>query len=127
MNHGFAYRFLIRWGVCSLGIWIASGVFSSYVFFETNGRSTFWAVVISGLILAIVNTLVKPILVVLSLPAILLSLGLFMIVVNGLTVWLVARLYGPLDIANFWGAILAGLVIGLVNFLISAILENREK
>jgi putative membrane protein len=127
MNHGFFYRFLIRWGVCGLGIWIASGIFSSSVYFETGGSSTLWAVVISGLILAIVNTLVKPILVVLSLPAILLTLGLFMLIVNGLTVWLVATLYGPLDVASFWGAILAGLVIGLVNFLVTAILENREK
>ncbi len=126
MKQRFAYRFLIRWLVCGLGIWIAAGLFSSYIGFETTG-SVLGAVIISGLILAIVNTLLKPLLVILSFPAILLTLGLFMVVVNGLTVWLVAHLYGPLHITNFWGAILAGLVIGLVNFLISAILENRKQ
>jgi putative membrane protein len=124
-QQGFWYRFLVRWLVCSLGIWIATGLFSSYIGFVATG-SILGPVIISGLILAIVNTLVKPILVILSLPAILLTLGLFMVVVNGLTVWLVSHLYGPLHVANFWGAILAGLVIGLVNFLVTAILENRK-
>jgi len=126
MQHGFAYRFLVRWAVCGLGIWIASGLFSSYIGFNTTG-SVLLAVVVAGLILAMVNTVLKPIVVFLSLPAILLSLGLFMIVVNGFTVYLVAKLYGPLEIANFWGAILAGVVIGLVNFLVTAILENRKE
>ena len=116
---------MVRWLVCSLGIWIASGLFGSYVRFDTTG-SILGAVIISGLILAIINTLVKPLLVVLSLPAILLTLGLFMVVVNGLTVFIVSKLYGPLHITNFWGAILAGVVIGLVNFLVTAILENRK-
>jgi len=126
MQHGLVYRFLVRWVVCGLGIWIASGLFRSYIGFHTTG-SVLLAVVVAGLILAIVNTLIKPIVVLLSLPAILLSLGLFMIVVNGFTVFLVGKLYGPLEIANFWGAILAGVVIGLVNFLVTAILENRKE
>jgi uncharacterized membrane protein YvlD (DUF360 family) len=49
---------------------------------------------------------------------------LFMIIVNGLTVYLASRLYSPLDITNFWAAIFAGIIIGLVNYLVTAILED---
>jgi putative membrane protein len=69
----------------------------------------------------------KPIIIILSLPAILLTLGLFMIIINGLTVWLASKLYAPLHVSNFFAAILAGMIIGLVNYLVTAILEERNK
>jgi len=115
-------RFLLRWLVCSLGLWIAAGLLSNSISYS-NGVEV---VVIAGLLLAIVNTILKPILVILSLPAIVLTLGLFMIVINGLTVFLVSKLYTPLHITNFWAAIFAGMVIGLVNFLLGAILKEFD-
>lgn len=84
------------------------------------------AIIIGGLILAIINIVLKPLLVVLSLPAILLTLGLFMIIINGLTVYIASRLYTPLEITSFWAAVFAGMVIGLVNYLVSAILEDSK-
>jgi uncharacterized membrane protein YvlD (DUF360 family) len=48
-----------------------------------------------------------------------------MVVINGLTVYLVGAI-SPLDVPNFWMAILAGMIVGLVNYLVTAILENRE-
>ena len=79
---------------------------------------------IGGALLAVFNMVIRPILVVISMPALLLSLGLFMIVVNGLVVYLVSLLYGPLTIAHFWVAIATGIVIGLVNYIVTAILEE---
>ncbi|HEY1645547.1 MAG TPA: phage holin family protein, partial [Candidatus Saccharimonadales bacterium] len=79
-----------------------------------------------GLILAIINTVLKPILVVLSLPAVVFTLGLFMIIINGVTVYIVSKLYSPLHITNFWAAVFAGMVIGLVNYLVSTILESTK-
>jgi uncharacterized membrane protein YvlD (DUF360 family) len=49
-----------------------------------------------------------------------------MVVINGFTVFLVSKLYEPLQVTNFWAAILAGLIIGLVNYLVSAILDSRK-
>ena len=115
-------RFLIRWLVSSLGLWIAAGLLSDAISYG----GSLGVVVIAGLILAIINVFIKPIVVILSLPAILFTLGLFMVVVNGFMVWLASRLYGPLEVTNFWAAILAGMVIGLVNYLVSAILEERK-
>jgi putative membrane protein len=113
-------RFLVRWLVCSLGLWIAANILSNSISYN----SRLGVIVIAGLILAVINIILKPILVILSLPAILLSLGLFMIILNGLTVFIVSKLYGPLHITNFWAAVFAGMVIGLVNFLVSAILKE---
>ena len=79
----------------------------------------------AGFLLAIVNTIIKPIVVILSLPAILFSLGLFMIVINGLMVLLVSKLYPNLYVTSFMNAILAGMVIGLVNYLVTTIVEER--
>jgi putative membrane protein len=122
MNHGLLYRFLVRWLVCSLGLWIAAAILGSGVDYETGGQ-----IIIAGLILALINSIIRPFVVILSLPAILFTLGLFMIVVNGFTVFLVGVFYEPLHISSFWVAILAGMIIGLVNYLVTAILENREK
>jgi putative membrane protein len=125
MKHGFLYRFLVRWFVCCVGLWIAAGLLSSHINFGNTGTHL-GAVLVSGLILAIINAVIRPIVVILSLPAILFTLGLFMVVINGFMVWLAAQLYSPLHVTNFWGAILAGVIIGLVNYLVTTILETRE-
>jgi putative membrane protein len=114
------YRFLTRWLVCSLGLWIAAAILSNSI---TYG-SRFGVIVIAGLVLAIINTFVKPFIIFLSLPALLLSLGLFMIIINGLTVLIASKLYHQLHVTNFWAAVFAGMVIGLVNYLVTAILED---
>lgn len=114
-------RFLIRWLVCSLGLWIAAAFLSNSISYG-NQLSV---IVIAGLILAVINVFIKPILVIFSLPALIFTLGLFMIIINGLTVYIASKLYEPLQITNFWAAVFAGMVIGLVNYLVTAILEDR--
>lgn len=120
MKHPLS-RFLVRWLVCSLGLWIAAALFGDRITYDSQIR----VIAISGLLLAVINTIIKPIIVVLSLPAILFSLGLFMIVINGFMVLLVSKLYPQLEVDSFGWAILAGMVIGLVNYLVSAILEEQ--
>lgn len=123
MKHqGFVYRFLLRWLVCSLGLWIAAGLLHGSVSYGNHVG----AVIIAGLILAVINAIIRPILVLASLPAILLTLGLFMLVINGLTVYLASKLYSGLQISSFGVAILTGVIIGLVNYLVTAILEERS-
>ena len=117
------YSFLTRWVVCSLGLWIAAGLLGSSITYDSKLK----VIIIAGLILAIINVFLKPVLIIFSLPAILFSLGLFMIIINGLTVFIASKLYGPLHITNFWAAVFAGMVIGLVNYLVTAILEERRK
>lgn len=117
-------RFLIRWFVCGFGLWIAAQLLG-----ETgiNYQDKLRVIIISGFILAVINAVIKPFVVILSLPAILFSLGLFMIFINGLMVLLASKLYTSLQVENFWAAMLAGMIIGLVNYLVTAILEDDEK
>ncbi len=120
MKYGTVGRFIVRWFVCSIGLWVASGLLGDKMSYE--GKLS--VIIIGGLILSVINGIIKPIVVLLSLPAILFSLGLFMIVINGLMVLLASKLYAPLDVTNFWTAMLAGMVIGLVNYLVNTILED---
>jgi putative membrane protein len=112
MNSGIG-RFLVRWFVCGFGLWIAAALLgSSRITFGNNVV----VIIISGLLLAILNTIIKPLVVILSLPAILFSLGLFMIVINGLMVLLASALYSPLQVSN----------IGFVNYLVTTILDSQR-
>ena len=122
MNKPFV-RFLTRWVVCSLGLWIAAGLLSNSITYGSKMRD----IIIAGLVLAIINVIVKPVLIIFSLPAIVLTLGLFMVIINGLTVFIASKLYHPLHITNFWVAVFAGMVIGLVNYLVTAILEDVKQ
>lgn len=119
---GFVYRFLLRWFVCSLGLWVAAGILTNSISYE----SRLGVIIVAGLVLAVINAILKPIIVFLSIPAIVVTLGLFMLVVNGLTVYLASKLYTPFHITNFGAAIFTGLIIGLVNYLVTAVLEDRN-
>jgi len=121
MNKSVATRFGVRWLVSSLGLYIASALLG-------NGRlsveGNWWTLIWAGLFLALVNMAIKPVLIVLSFPAIILSLGLFMLVLNGLLILLASWLYHPLYVKNLGVAIVAGIIIGLVNYLVTRILED---
>jgi putative membrane protein len=120
MKNSPVKSFIVYWFVCGLGIWIASSLLGGRI----NYSSKFRVIIFSGFILALVNTLIKPLLVLLSLPAIIFTLGLFMIVINGLMVMLVSAIYPSLQVSGFWAAMLAGMVIGLVNYLVSTVMER---
>lgn len=115
-------RFLLRWFVNSLGLWLAQELIPAVDIAKGWGT-----IIVAGLVLSLVNALIKPLIVVMTLPAVLLSLGLFMIVINGIVVWLASVIYEPLHIESFGSAVLAGLVIGLVNYALTTLLEDRGK
>jgi len=119
----FLNEFLFRWFVSSLGLLIAAGVLGSKV----NFQSSFSVIVIAGLMLALINTIIKPIVVLLSFPILIFSFGLFMIVINGLMVLLASKIYDELHVTNFTAAMLAGMVIGLVNYVVVTIVEMRQE
>lgn len=114
--------FLTRWIVCSVGLWIATGFLGTAITYDNRLQVT----LIGGLVLAVINTIIRPILVIFSLPAIVVTLGLFTIIINGLTVYLASLLYKPLHISSFWAAVFAGMVIGLVNYLVTTIIGDTR-
>jgi putative membrane protein len=120
MTH-FLTRFAARWLVSGLGLWIASGILGPA---HLSVGHTIGTVIVAGFILALVNMALKPILVIMSFPAIILSLGLFMLILNGFLILLVHWIYHPLYVSGIGAAVVAGIIIGLVNFLVSKVLED---
>src|SRR6266404_3184753 len=108
MLQHFGTRFLARWVVSSLGLWVASGLLGPA---RLSVGNTLWTVLGAGFFLALVNMAVKPILIILSFPAILLSLGLFMLILNGFLVLMVHWLYSPFYVKNLGVAIIAGIIV----------------
>lgn len=117
-------KFLVRWLVCSLGLWIAAALLGPDRL-SVGGRWGAW--VGAGFFLAAVNMLLKPLFIVLSIPALLLTLGLFMLVVNGFLILIASWIYNPLYVKNLGVAIVAGVIVGLINFLVNQILEDFKQ
>lgn len=119
MRRQFA-GFLVRLVLNAVGLWVAVKVFGTGVDAEISNN--FGAFLVAGLIFSIVNAILRPIVIILSLPAILLTLGLFTVVVNGFMVYL-SLLITPGLSMSFWHSILAGLVMSLINYIVSSVLE----
>lgn len=122
MKRQFAL-FLLRWALNALGIWIATRLLVNYgVTYTGDGLD----IALAGIVLAIINTILKPIIVVLSLPAIILTLGLFTLVVNGLMVYLASSLAPGISM-TFTGAIITGVIISFINYAMTSVLELRKQ
>jgi putative membrane protein len=112
-------RFLVFWAVNVLLLWAASSLFAKAVRFDTVN-----ALVWSGLLLGIAHVVLKPILIVLTLPVTLLTLGLFLIVINALLLLLVAWLVPGFHVAGFWAAAGVGLFISLFSVALNLIFHR---
>lgn len=112
-------RILIRWAINALALLALPYILTAV---QINGFGT---ALIAALVLGLLNTLVRPILVVLTLPVTILTLGLFILVINGLTFWLAARFLDGFSVASFGWAIIAAVVYSLISWAISALLPDR--
>ncbi len=114
-------RVLYGWAVNMLGIFLA-GILGLVSY---NGR--FLTLLAAALAFGIINALIKPVVTVLSLPAIVLTLGLFVFVVNAFMVYLTAVVVPQFETLGFWHTIGAAVVIGAVNFLLHTLLKDITK
>jgi putative membrane protein len=113
--------FLARWVLNSFGLWVAVRLLGTgYENVDvTIGIGGF---LLAGLIFSIINSVMKPLAVIFSLPAILLTLGLFMLVVNGALVYLSLAI-APGIAMSFVNSILTGIILSLINYIVSAAVE----
>jgi putative membrane protein len=79
------------------------------------------AALVAALVLGLVNALIRPLLVLLTLPVTVLTLGLFIFVINGLLFWAVAALVPGFDVAGFWSGVFGAIIFSLVSWLLSAL------
>ncbi len=123
MKRQFAV-FLLRWILNTIGLWVAIKLFGLNQSTPDN-VATITTYVIAGLIFSLVNSVIKPIVVILSMPAILVTLGLFTLVVNGFMVYISIALAPGLSM-SFGNSILAGIILSLVNYIISSALDLQS-
>jgi putative membrane protein len=110
--------FLVHWGIMSLSLWVTSYVFSGIRFADTG------SLVISALLLGFANAIVRPLLIILTLPLTVVTLGLFLLVINALMILLVSSLVRGFGVSGFWTAFFASIFISIMSFVIGAILGD---
>lgn len=107
-----------------LALWLINTValFALPYLLDSVQVDSFSVALLAALLLGLVNTLIRPILIVLTLPVTFLTLGLFVFVINGLMFWAVADLVQGFQVASFGAAIIAALVYSIISWLLSALL-----
>jgi putative membrane protein len=107
-------RFLLFWAVNTLTLWVASQVLPSVHF------DGFQALLVAGLLFGLVNATLKPILLILTLPITVLTLGLFLLVINALMLMLTAWLVPGFHLTGgFWHAVLVALFVSVLSFFVN--------
>lgn len=114
------FAFLLRWFATSFGLWLALHLFGTGEATDLVTESSVYLT--AGFILSLINIFIKPLIQIISLPITIVTLGLFTLIVNGLMVYWALHLTPGLSI-TFWYAVLAGIVIGIVNFVINETLD----
>ena len=109
-------RFFVFWGVNTLSLWVADEVFSEIAFRNLQ------ALFISSLLLGVVNTFVKPLLVLLTLPLSVVTLGFFVLVINALMLLLVAWLVPGFVVAGFWPGFFVAIFVSVLSFAVNALI-----
>lgn len=113
---------IIRIFVNAVALWISARMVAGI---DLTGE--FWPILGVAAVFGLVNALIKPIALLLSLPFLLLTLGLFTLVINALMLMLTAALLDALRIAGFWEAFLGAIVISIVSFLFSIVLPEPAR
>lgn len=107
-----------------LAVWVinAAALLALPWVFDSIRIEGFYTALIAALILGLINAVIRPILIVLTLPLTLLTLGLFIFVINGLLFWFVASFMDGFHVAGFWPAVFGALVYSLVTWAATALL-----
>lgn len=114
-------RLILKLLVNAAALWVAGELITGI-----NLEGDFWTILFVALIFGVVNTFIKPILKFLSFPVIILSLGLFTLVINAAMLGLTAGISDALAIENFWSALLGAVVISIVSALLSTFVPNKD-
>jgi putative membrane protein len=119
---GMWMRLLFAWlsNIVALFVaaWLVSGV---------DYGDDFWVLFIAALVFTTVNWLVKPLVIILALPAVILTLGLALILVNTFMLYLTDWIVPSFETGSFWSTLLAAIIVSLVNLILSFVLKPEER
>ena len=106
-------RFLIHWLVIALALWVTAYILPGVAFSSTT------ALAVAAIVLGVINALVRPILTVLTLPITILTLGLFLLLLNAAMLNLAGWFVDGFEVVGFWSAVFGAIVVSVVSGLCS--------
>ncbi|MCL1886572.1 MAG: phage holin family protein [Betaproteobacteria bacterium] len=109
-------RWTIVWLINTVALFLLPYLMSSITI------NSFGTALLAALILGLINALIKPVLVLLTLPVTIITLGLFILVINGLMFWLVSNLISGFHVAGFWSAVGGALLYSIISWALSTLL-----
>ncbi len=112
-------RFVIRVLINAAALWVADQLLDGITL-----SGNIWAILLVALVFGLINAVLKPILKLLSLPVLILTLGLFALVINAALLLLTDALMDDLTVDGFWSAVLGGLIIAVVSAVLSRVLPD---
>jgi putative membrane protein len=115
-------KLIIRLIINAIALWAAAQLVNGIELTDQIG-----GILIVALIFGVINAILGPILKILSFPFILVTLGLFTLVINGLLLWLTSAFTSYLSLSGFWAAFWGAVVVSIVSWLLSALLKDDDK
>lgn len=113
--------FVVRLLITALGLWVADQLLGGITITGTG------ALIISALLLGVVNAIIRPIILILTLPLTVLTLGFFVLIVNGISLAIAAWLVPGFHVAGLWSATLGAIIVGLTGWAASAFIGGSGK
>jgi putative membrane protein len=113
-------EFLAHWGITALSLWLTSFIFHGISF--ANKKSLF----LSALLLGFANAVIRPIIIILTIPLTLITFGLFLLVINALMMLLVSALVPGFRISGFWTAFFASIVVTLLSLIVGTFIFQSD-
>jgi putative membrane protein len=130
MRHAVRVGILIRVVVNAVALWIATLLVDGIDVTARTTGSKILTLLAVGALFGLVNAIIKPVALLLSLPLIIITLGLFVLVVNALLFWLIAAISDglgvPFEVDGFWPAFWGAIVVSLVSWLLSLVVKDRD-
>ena len=105
-------EFLAHWGITALSLWAAGFIFHGISF--SNNKSLF----ISALLLGLANAIIRPVVILLTIPLTIFTFGLFLLVINALMMLLVSSIVPGFKVSGFWTAFFASIFIAVLSFFV---------
>ena len=113
--------FLVRLLITALGLWVADRLLAGLAFDSTG------ALIVSALLLGVVNAVIRPIILILTLPLTVLTLGFFILIVNGISLALVAALVPGFHVTGLFSATVGAIIVGLTSWAASAFIGGSGR
>jgi putative membrane protein len=113
--------FLLRWFLLTLSIVLVSHVLKGI---EVRGL---WSAIAAAFFLGLFNAFLRPIFIVLTLPATFLTFGFFILAINGLILWMVSGLVEGFRVSGFWTAVLGSVLISAISFVLNGLIGGQGR